>query len=221
MVKKGGTSVIERKIEKFVISGGNEQQKEILERLGIKCKIFECDALPDISDKELENEMKIQEIAHFRGRTAAKELINRSNYDFVIISVETAAIFNNKILKIPKTKKQIKSMLKNLSGKTHKVVSGLCVWWGNKGVTIMDETFVTLRRISEDEINQYAEAGDYSYPGGYNPKGAGGRFIEKIEGSWFNLMGMPVNKIYEALEEEYLFKIFEHISCGLWETGND
>jgi len=211
----------ERELKKVVISGNNEKGKKLLEQLGMECEIFECDGMPELDGKELSNEMKIQEIAHYRGTCAAKQLIDKKHYNFVIIAVETAAIFNNKILKIPKTKAQITSILKNLSGKTHRIVTGICVWWGNKGVTVKDETLVTFREIPEEEINRYVQEGDYSYVGGYDIQGAGAAFVEKIEGSWFNLMGMPINMLYGVLEEEFLFRILGKVDCGLWKKERE
>ncbi len=205
-----------RECKKIVISGGTERQKQILENMGITCELFECNELPDMEFKELQNEMKLQEIANFRGRKAAKQLVSRTRYNFVIISVETAVIFNKRILKTPKTRAQAVRILKSLSGNTHKVASGLCVWWGQKGVTVCDETYVKFRELTAEEIEHYVDTENYSFSGGYDILGGGAKLIESIEGSFWNVAGVPVNKIYEILDEEYLFKLFENTECGMW-----
>lgn len=209
----------EREVKKIVISGGTEKHKLILESLGMSCELFECDDLPDMYGKELSNEMVLQEIANYRGRKTAKQMIGRNHYNFIIISVESAVIHNNKVLKVPKTRAQAIRILKSLSGNTHKVVTGLCVWWGNKGVTVSDETHVKFRKLSTEEIEEYVDSQDWSHKGGYDISGAGAAFVESIEGSYYNILGIPINKLYEVVEEEYLFKLCAETECGVWNTG--
>ena len=208
-----------RAINKIIISGGTEKQKQLIEELGMKCELFECDAVPELEDKELKSEMLLQEIANYRGRLTAKQMVGRNHYDFVIIAVETGMIFRDKMLKKPKTRAQLIRILKSLSGNTHRVVTGLCVWWGQKGVTINDETYVKFRELSQEEIEWYADRVDPAQNGIYNLFGPAASFVESINGSITNLEGVPVNKMYEVLEDEFLFKLYAETDCGVWDEA--
>ena len=210
-----------RKLNKLIIVDGTSIQMKIAEDLDIKNERYKCEkqTVP-VKYEKMTNEMKLQELAHQKGSAAARHFSMAYNDDLIIVAIETATIMGNRMFKKPRTEKQIATLLKNLSGKTHKVVSGVCLWWGKKGVTIKDETLVTFREISDEEIAKYAESKDFAYPEECFNSGKGMEFVEKIEGSFYNLLGMPMNKIYELLEAEFLFKIVKETDCGIWEISD-
>ncbi len=193
----------------IIISGGSEFQKNVLDDIGFNVETIECEADTNIENEDITPEMYLQEIAHAKGRWAAERLLTDAHKrNKIVIATETKGIYNGRIMKEPATKSERAAFLKRMSGKTYRVVTGLCVWTFWKGVTIMDETEVTLKTLSEQEIKYYSEMEDLGLLTEKFAAGVGQALIESISGNYHNLFGLPVNKIYEAFFDEYWMRFF-------------
>ncbi len=119
----------------------------------------------------------------------------------IVIGCDTVVIADGQILGKPKDEAQAVSMLKMLSDKTHYVVSGVCITDGTLSRSFSDTTAVTFRKLSDDEITQYVGTGEpMDKAGSYGIQGAAGEFVREISGSYYNVVGFPVNKIREELK---------------------
>jgi len=134
---------------------------------------------------------------------AKQKLDSVSNYNTdIIISLDTIVLINNKIVEKPKTIEEAKQNLRNSSNNTSKVITGIAMLnkQTNEEIITYQETLVTFNDIDEEDIEFYIEnESDAMYASGFIVETICSNFINKIEGSYYNILGVPVEKIYEIL----------------------
>ncbi len=132
-----------------------------------------------------------------------QKLDSVSNYNTdIIISLDTIVLIDNKIVEKPKSIEEAKNNLRNSSNNTTKVITGIAMLnkKTNEEVITYQETLVTFNEIDEEDINYYIEnEKDAMYASGFIIETICSNFINKIEGSYYNILGVPVEKIYEIL----------------------
>ena len=102
----------------------------------------------------------------------------------------------------PKDKDDAREMIKFLSGKTHSVISGISVITKEKSISTAVETKVTFKELDDKEIEEYINTNEpYDKAGGYAVQGIAGKFISKIEGDYFNVVGLSISTLYDMLKE--------------------
>lgn len=134
---------------------------------------------------------------------AKQKLDSVSNYNTdIIISLDTIVLINNNIVEKPKTIEEAKQNLRNSSNNTSKVITGIAMLNKQTNEEIIDyqETLVTFNEIDEEDIEFYIEnEKDAMYASGFIVETICSNFINKIDGSYYNVLGVPVEKIYEIL----------------------
>jgi septum formation protein len=130
---------------------------------------------------------------------AAKEIVK----DGIIITADTIVVINGKILGKPTDKKDAEKLLNTLSGKRHVVYTGFSVYnsRSKKVITDYEKTYVTFRKLLNDEIKEYVESGSpLDKAGAYGIQDDyGAVFITKINGCYYNVVGLPLTKVYQTL----------------------
>lgn len=125
-----------------------------------------------------------------------------SNRDSVVIGADTAVFSQGKMLGKPKDRAEAFSMLSSLSGRTHTVITGVCISYPEGTDVFSVRTDVTFRHLDADEINAYLDTGDYKdKAGSYGAQGEGAFLVERISGDFFNVMGLPVSELYVHLKK--------------------
>ena len=122
----------------------------------------------------------------------------------MIIGADTVVVLNNQILGKPKDAKQAKEILQQLSGKTHEVYTGFAIVEKPSGEMLseFEKTLVSFRKLADEEIDRYIQSGSpFDKAGGYGIQDQGALFVQKIDGCFYNVMGLPVTKLYQALEK--------------------
>ncbi|TVZ51540.1 Maf-like protein [Dokdonia sp. Hel_I_53] len=121
----------------------------------------------------------------------------------ILVTSDTIVWFNNKALNKPKDRKEAFQMISDLSGNTHEVITSVSFTMLDKQVTINDTTRVTFKELTKDEIAYYIDNFEpYDKAGGYGIQEWFGYIaVTRIEGSYFNVMGMPLDKVYKTLME--------------------
>ncbi len=128
--------------------------------------------------------------------------VSSENKGRIVIGCDTVVIANGQILGKPTSEAHAVEMLKMLSNKMHYVVSGVCITDGTTIRRFSDVTSVIFRKLNEDEIIEYVSSGEpMDKAGAYGIQGAAGEFVCKISGSYYNVVGFPVNKIREELQQ--------------------
>ena len=116
----------------------------------------------------------------------------------VVISADTIVYYDGRVFGKPKNENDAFDMLRTLSGNTHAVYTGICV----NGKCDYEKTLVTFRELSDDEIWSYIKSGEpMDKAGAYGAQGKGALLIEKINGDFFNVMGLPISKLSLMLKE--------------------
>ncbi|WP_040210709.1 Maf-like protein [Clostridium polynesiense] len=134
----------------------------------------------------------------------AREVSERIDHEALIIGADTVVVLENKIMGKPKDEGDAFNMLKNLSGKWHKVYSGITLINTKDGKSISDYvcTKVKFSHISDEDIQKYINTGEpMDKAGAYGIQGLGGIFVEAINGCYYNVVGFPLNKISGMLKQ--------------------
>lgn len=128
--------------------------------------------------------------------------------DEVVIGCDTVVIYENELMGKPKDKADAVRMLKKLSGTTHLVISGIAVRSKDKIYSEAVTTNVTFRSLTDEEISTYVEKSNpVDKAGAYGIQEAAGAFVEKIEGDFYNVVGLPLCRLCEILKNEFNIKL--------------
>ena len=187
------------KLKNYTITLGSAspRRKQLLAELAIEFSIKTTQK----EEKYPEN-LDGAEIAEFLAKQKAEVISKELTGNYLLITADTIVIQNNEILHKPTDKDEAQRILQNLSGKSHKVISGVCIKSAKKEVVFSSETEVTFNKLSEDEILYYIEnfkpfdkAGSYGIQQWIGYIG-----IEKIKGSYNNVVGLPTAELYQKLK---------------------
>lgn len=157
-------------------------------------------AIPDV-EEHFPSDMPVNEVARFLAARKADSFRNRFD-DKIVITADTVVILGEKILNKPGDRREAVGMLQSLSGRTHRVMTGVCILSREKECAFDDTTEVTFRRLSVEEIEFYIDrCQPFDKAGSYGAQDWIGMVgVESISGSYFNVMGLPMHKVYEHLK---------------------
>lgn len=183
-------------MSKYILASASPRRKELLKQI-----IKKFDIVPSGIDEKKIKARTPQETAV---KTAlAKALDVALKYDnSIVIGADTVVLLGGKVLGKPKSKKDAIKMLKELSGTTHKVITGLAIVdsKGFKVVTAHKTTKVIMRKVSDDMIAEYVESGSpMDKAGGYGIQEIEDKFIKRINGDFNNVVGLPVKLLSKLL----------------------
>ena len=182
--------------KKLILASGSPRRREILESAGYIFTVITPDA-----DEVMEGALP-EDLATENSRL--KALAATKMTDGVIICADTVVALEDKILGKPKDSEDAEAMLRSLSEKTHSVITGYTVTDGEKFICGHTKTDVTMRRIHDDEIRAYVASGSpLDKAGAYGIQEAAGMFVSKINGDYYNVVGLPVSTISEILRNEF------------------
>ena len=188
---------------KLILASASPRRAEILRKAG-----FDFEVVPVYADESPRPDEAatdyVRRLAEEKARTAARQLAKDAVDDFTfIIGADTVVVIGSEILGKPSSPANAREMLRRLSGKTHDVYSGLAVLQGNGSAhTAVEKTRVTFQPLSEEEIENYIASGEpFDKAGAYAIQGRGGKFISRIEGCYFNVMGLPLARLYSLLRK--------------------
>lgn len=125
--------------------------------------------------------------------------VSRGEED-VVIAADTIVVCQGKVLGKPHSEEEAASMLRLLSGRDHQVMTGCTILFGDRAETFTEVTSLHFRPLSEKEIQKYVQSGEpMDKAGAYGIQGGAALFCEKLEGDYYNVMGLPVCRLYETL----------------------
>lgn len=121
--------------------------------------------------------------------------------DDVVIGCDTTVICGEEILGKPKDKEECRRFMNMLSGRTHQVATGCCIISKGEKIAFTEITDVTFRRLTAEEIEDYISTDEpYDKAGGYGIQGKAALLIEKINGDYFNVVGLPLSRLNQTLK---------------------
>ncbi|MDN5200472.1 Maf family nucleotide pyrophosphatase [Fulvivirgaceae bacterium BMA10] len=180
---------------KLILASNSPRRQQLLKDAGFDFQVKASDV-----DESFPTDMPSLEVAKFLAEKKALALESIVT-DEIIIAADTIVIIENQILGKPQDKDEAMRMLQKLSAREHIVATGVCLLSKNKKISFTDSTVVTFRSISEKEIDYYIEHyKPYDKAGAYGIQEWIGMIgIEKINGSYFNVVGLPIHKVYNEL----------------------
>ena len=193
-------------MKKIILASNSPRRKEILENLNIKFDVLSPDADESSVDKTLSPELYVENLASLKAFAAAKKTV----LEKIIIGADTVVALDNKILLKPKDDEDAFNMLKSLSGRAHSVYTGICVVNSHtaKSCIAYEKTDVYFKNLCDDEIKRYIQTGESAdKAGAYGIQGLGSLFIEKINGDYFNVVGLPVCRLAKILKDEFCMPV--------------
>ncbi len=199
MVKHTGLiEKIEKKYQ-IVLASQSKRRQQLLSDLGFSFTIV--DTL-DI-DESAPNNLNYIETAEYIAHKKASTIKDKISKNQLVITCDTIVVHNNKIIGKPKNRDEAVMFLKTLSDSKHEVVSGVCILGYDKYKLFHDITTVWFDKLADSDINYYVDKyKPYDKAGAYGiQEWVGMVGILKIEGSYFNVMGLPTQKIYKELAE--------------------
>ncbi len=181
----------------IILSSKSPRRKQLLEQLGIEFTIKTKD-----TDEEFSDVLKAQNIPLFLSEKKADALNGDIQKNELIITADTVVWINNKVLNKPADANEAFEMLSLLNGKMHQVFTGVCLKTLEKKISFYDETKVWFSKLTDEEIRFYiANYKPFDKAGSYGAQDWIGLVgVEKIEGSYFNVMGLPIHKLYSELK---------------------
>jgi septum formation protein len=193
---------------KIILASESPRRRELLASLGLDFDII----VSGVEEDRLEKETPEQHAIRLAIEKATS--VSEQYPDAVVIGADTIVIIDNEILGKPANEKHALQMLRKLSGRTHQVITGFAIL---KNTNVLVHTgirsFVTFKVLSEEELNWYVQTVEpYDKAGAYAVQGIGAFFIKKIEGSFTNVIGLPLAEIVEALRKIEAFQ-FKDLKC--------
>ena len=186
---------------KLILASKSPRRQSLIESLGFPFEV----RIKEV-DEVYPSEMETDKVPVFLAELKAEPLVDQLQQNEVLITSDTVVINNDKILGKPKDYNDAFQMLQSLSGKSHKVVTGVCIQSLNDKISFAETTIVHFAALTKNEIEFYIEnykpfdkAGSYGIQ-----EWIGAIAVHKIEGCYYNVMGLPVHKVYKTLQERFL-----------------
>lgn len=179
----------------IILASKSPRRRELLSILGLPFKVITEDI-----DEKVNESLAVEDEIKRLSLEKARAVSPLALADDVIIAADTVVVLGNRVFGKPANKDEAKSMLKALSGKTHRVITGVTVLKGNRADTRAAVTEVTFRRLGDAEIDAYIDTGDpFDKAGSYALQGISCIFSSGIAGDHFNVYGLPVAILADML----------------------
>ncbi len=176
----------------LILASASPRRREILESAGILFNVRPA----DVDETPLENETPeghVRRLAETKARSVWRE-------GEVVLGADTTVAVDALLLGKPEGATDAARMLRALSGRRHRVLTGICFFDGKTAETAVEETVVEFLPLSEDEIAGYIATGEpFDKAGAYGIQGAASKFISRIEGCYFNVVGLPISLVYRFI----------------------
>lgn len=180
----------------MILASKSPRRKEILQQMGFNLEI-KVKEIEEISDKESLTD-QIMDISRKKVQEVANENINS-----FVVGADTLVEVDGEVLGKPRDKDEADRMLKSLSGRSHRVITGFTLMNIEKNISVSDcvVSEVYFRELTQEEIDWYISTEEpMDKAGAYGIQGLGSMFVEKIDGDFFSIMGFPINRFMNVLK---------------------
>ena len=183
---------------KIILSSNSPRRKELLAGLDLD---FTVRVMPDV-DESYPDDLPVEEIPLYIAREKAAAYVSTMAADELVITADTVVVLGNEVLGKPVDRDDALRMLRALSGKTHQVITGVCLTTCDRQHSFGVTTDVTFKEFTNDELNYYINRyKPYDKAGAYGiQEWIGYVGVTALNGSYFNVMGLPVQRIYTELQ---------------------
>ncbi|EOC99829.1 Maf family protein [Caldisalinibacter kiritimatiensis] len=191
-------------MRQIVLASGSPRRKEILSNFNVDIEVITSDI-----DEKVNNDEKPEIVAMTLAFEKAYDVANKVEKGKIILAADTI-VYHNHILGKPEDESEAFKMLKALSGKEHSVITGICIMESGTYKKVVDcgKTQVKFKDLTNDKIKRYLATEEYKdKAGAYGIQGYGALLVERIKGSYLNVVGLPISKVEYLLEKHFNFKI--------------
>lgn len=181
----------------IILASESPRRSELLKMIGLNFTVH-----PSHIEETYHNQLTPVEYALQNAKRKSAKVAEKYPAS-LIISADTIVICEDEVLEKPEDERHAFDILNKLNGRTHEVITAFGIGWKNSGVSIFDHerTRVTFRSLTDDEIHAYIKTGEpFDKAGGYGAQGYGALLIERVEGCYFNVVGLPLAKFYTMLK---------------------
>lgn len=181
-------------MKKIILASASPRRKELLETAGAEFEILVADVDETVPEGTLPEDAAVM--------TAEKKAlaVAESNGNAVVIGADTIVVAGDKILGKPRDKADACAMLRMLSGVDHRVITGVCIACQDKKITFAQTSKVKFYDLTDAEIEAYVATNESEdKAGAYGIQGRGCVLVEKIEGDYFNIVGLPVARVMREI----------------------
>ncbi len=195
----------------IILASASPRRRELLARMGLPCRVF----VPQVEEKVRGSE-KARDYALRNALSKARHVAQHlpvggqdSQGRYVVIAADTIVVLEGRILEKPRDAGHARAMLSSLSGRRHQVISGLCVLGlgfpgGVREKSLIVSTEVEMKPLTEAEITAYIADGEpMDKAGSYAIQGRGCYMIRSVNGSYTNVVGLPMSELVDILEKDY------------------
>ena len=184
-------------MSRTILASASPRRSELLKQIGLTFEVFPSDV-----EEKVDNNLSPEEIAKSLAVVKAEYIAKKVGEDRLIIGADTIVVHNNNVLGKPKDRQDAYKMLKSLEGSWHEVITGVAVVdSGNMSSdSVYEKTRVKMRPLTDEMIYSYIETGEpEDKAGAYGIQGIGAVLVEKIEGCYFNVVGLPLMRLNSIL----------------------
>ena len=178
----------------LILASQSPRRKELLQTAGIPFVVRVADIDESVRDREAPN-------AYVRRLAVAKAMAIPREPGDVVLAADTTVVAEGQILGKPESAEDAKRMLRLLSGQAHEVLTGICLFSGSKLQIDAESTQVHFSKMTDVEIDAYVSSGEcMDKAGAYGIQGLASRYIHRVEGCYFNVVGLPISLVYRHLK---------------------
>lgn len=179
---------------KIILASESPRRKELFSKLGIPFEVQQSGVLEEVNGVYNPEELAIA-ISDLKANAIAEK-----NPEAIVIAADTTVWLGEVLLSKPINNAQAKEFLKLLSGKVHQVITGVSIVGQGVHISFVESTIVKFYELSDEEVTAYVESGDsLDKAGGYGIQTMGGLFVEEIRGDYYNVVGLPLSRLYRTL----------------------
>jgi septum formation protein len=195
---------------RVVLASASPRRRELLRLVGIDHEVRPA----DIDESYLPGEVP-RAHAERLARGKAEAIAASAGSEAVTIGSDTIVVVDGDVLGKPRDREHAAQMLRRLSGRSHIVMTGVAVSWRGTTLSGVEEVGVTFRVLSDDEIERYIDTGEpMDKAGAYGIQGFGATIVERVDGDYFAVMGLALNRLGRLLADSGLRYDFGPISAG-------
>lgn len=198
-VKRGR---IMRRPMRIVLASGSPRRRELLEQIGIQAEV-----IPSSVEEKVTSTVPEQVVLELSGQKAEDVAAGIDGDGVLVIGADTVVSSEGRILGKPASEEEAEEMIRSLAGKSHQVYTGVTLIWKEpsgetKRSSFAEGTDVFVYPMDEEEIRAYARCGEpMDKAGAYGIQGRFAAYVEKIEGDYSNVVGLPVGRLYQEIKK--------------------
>ncbi|MBN2877358.1 MAG: septum formation protein Maf [Bacilli bacterium] len=183
-------------MKKIILASNSPRRKELMKFLGYDFEIIASD-IEEVINPKMEHDELVMDLAFQKAYSIFKD-----HKEDIVIGFDTLVVVDDFVLGKPKDQEEAAVFLNILSNRTHRVLTGCTILTRGFSKSFISEALVTFYPMDEQEIKDYIETGEpMDKAGAYGIQGYGAKFVNKVNGDYFTIVGFPIAKLYHELTE--------------------